>query len=175
MVLRALRDLPHSESCNPALAALEASQQAQPNHSLQENFQRLSPEYQNALGTAFHGNLAPLLSLSAERDSELFNEGLLSLGRSSMASEPNFAAIFFGLVGNSDVPASAGLRGRAEVELSALRGEGNFGTRFEVSARSFARQATDPGMLVAMTAGGLLFSTGRAFTLSRLLSVGQGC
>ena len=172
-VLSALLGLPHGASSDAALRELQALQRNRPNQSLRSNFQNLSPASRETLAAGYQVDLSSLLSLSEERDPEMLHEGFLTLGRFAMAAHADSAAVLFGILGNH-TGVSSSIRESATRELNALRGTGSFGDRFEVTARNFARQSTDPGMLLAMTAGGLLYSAGRGAVLSRLLSSRAG-
>ncbi len=121
---------------------------------------------------------AALSSLAAERDPEIFCQGLLELGRRHSSQNPEVSVVYFGFLTGREADAEfavpKGIRAEAEQELRTLRGEGSFGRRLEAAGRTFAREATDPGMLLAMTAGSLVYSGTRAFGLSRLLSGAPG-
>lgn len=119
---------------------------------------------------------AELESLARETDPRLFFEGLLGLGmrREAAGDLETAAEIYSAVVGA--VPPLAGderegsLQARAQRQLDAILGRGTAGPRFEFLARRFAREASDPTMLLAMTAGSAVFTLSRASILSRLLA-----
>jgi len=112
-------------------------------------------------------------SLLQERDPALLAEGLSQFTRRQEAGEhPEIAAELYSILSQSE-PALAGtgltsMAQRSTERLQALRGGGNFGSRFEILARNFARQTSDPAMLGAMALGGAIFQTTRLAVLSRL-------
>jgi len=116
-----------------------------------------------------HQDAAALASLGAESNPEAFAEGVLALARNRLANDAAQAGRYFQfLAARDDVPET--IRHQAREEWNALVGGGSFGAQLESSTRSFAKQATDPGMLAAMTTGGLFFSAARGAALHRLLS-----
>lgn len=118
---------------------------------------------------------AELESLARETDPRLFFEGLLGLGmRREAAGDLEMAAeIYAAVAGARDVGGAhhvEPLQTRAQRQLDAILGRGAAGPRFEFLARRFAREASDPTMLLAMTAGSAVFTLSRASILSRLLA-----
>jgi hypothetical protein len=122
--------------------------------------------------------VAEILSLSQERDPQMFFEGLLVLGRRLEHADrlPQAAQVYELLSGAlkgaagaavSDA-ARAELRARAEASLDAMLGRGASGPRFEFLARRLVAEATDPALLFGMTAAGIAFRLGRFAALSRL-------
>lgn len=112
---------------------------------------------------------AELESLARETDSRLFFEGLLGLGmrREAAGDLETAAEIYTAVVGAAR---ERPLQARAQRQLDAILGRGAAGPRFEFLARRFAREASDPTMLLAMTAGSAVFTLSRASLLSRLLA-----
>lgn len=140
---------------------------------LREAFRHLSASDQAALRRRLGATLDELLALGEESDPELFYAGLLSIGR--CASRDGDAvlsgAIFQGLAeGPAEIRDSmpAALGRRALEEFNAMRGAGSAGRRFEYLARHFAREASDPGMILGMGVAGTVFSAMRLGVLSRL-------
>lgn len=159
----------------PALGAVRRLSEAMAGGSggLREAFRGLGALDQAALRRRLGAALDELLALGEEADPELFYAGLLSLGR--RASREGDAvlsgAIFQSLAeGPGEIRGSipAGLRGQASEEFDATRGAGSAGRRFEYLARHFAREASDPAMLLGMGVAGTVFSATRLGVLSRL-------
>lgn len=112
---------------------------------------------------------AELDSLARETDPQLFFEGLLGLGmRREAAGDLEIAAELYTAVAGAEQLRPLGER--AQRRLEAILGRGAAGPRFEFLARRFAREASDPTMLLAMTAGSAVFTLSRASFLSRLLA-----
>ncbi len=112
---------------------------------------------------------AELESLARETDPQFFFEGLLGLGmRREAAGDLEIAAELYAAVAGAE--SVRPLRDRAQRRLDAVLGRGDAGPRFEFLARRFAREASDPTMLLAMTAGSAVFTLSRASILSRLLA-----
>lgn len=140
---------------------------------LREAFRGLSASDQAALRRRLGAALDELLALGEEGDPELFYSGLLSLGRCAARDGDSVlsGAIFQGLAeGPADIrgsmPAAQGRR--ALEEFNAMRGTGSAGRRFEHLARHFAREASDPAMILGMGVAGTVFSASRLGVLSRL-------
>ncbi|MCC6273840.1 MAG: hypothetical protein IT572_10275, partial [Deltaproteobacteria bacterium] len=124
--------------------------------------------------------LEAILHLAGEGDAQLFFEGLWGLGRELENRDrlPQAATVYGALsegarslAAASPVESANGLRAmeaRARERLRTMRGEGSTGARFEFLSRRLAAQATDPAMLLGMTAAGMTFRLARVATLSRL-------
>ncbi|MCE9625051.1 MAG: sigma-70 family RNA polymerase sigma factor [Deltaproteobacteria bacterium] len=115
---------------------------------------------------------AELLALAGERDSQLFWEGLSSFAvRQELAGRTELAAQM-----DAEISAAAGgeAAARAQLRLDAIRGRGAVGGRVEFLLRRFAAEASDPSMLLAMSAAGLVFRATRLATLSRLAATPGG-
>lgn len=122
-----------------------------------------------------------LQSLSRERDPQLYFEGLLAIGRDLenhdrlAASARVYGALLnflkeFTAQNPNTVAWSRSVQDRALQHLQAMRGEGSAGARFEFLSRRLATEASDPALLLGMTAAGLTFRLARVATLSRLAS-----
>ncbi|MCC6273330.1 MAG: hypothetical protein IT572_07670 [Deltaproteobacteria bacterium] len=140
---------------------------------LREVFRGLSASDQAALRRRLGAALDELLALGEEGDPELFYAGLLNLGGRAARDGDSVlsGAIFQGLAeGPAEIRGSmpAALGRRALEEFNAMRGTGSAGRRFEYLARHFAREASDPGMLLGMGVAGTVFSATRLGVLSRL-------
>lgn len=61
------------------------------------------------------------------------------------------------------------VREKARERLGLLEGQGAFGQRFEHLLRGFARDASDPAMLLAMGIGGGVYKATKLATMSRLV------
>lgn len=117
-----------------------------------------------------------LRALTAERDPEMFFDGLLAVGRSLEGSEhPEAASVVFAAVAeNAARPAGSGedrllsFRTRARTRLDAIEGVGAVAPRSEYLLRHLARQAIDPSMIVGMAAAGTAYRLTRMAVLSRL-------
>ncbi|MCE9625121.1 MAG: aminotransferase class I/II-fold pyridoxal phosphate-dependent enzyme [Deltaproteobacteria bacterium] len=111
---------------------------------------------------------AELQSLADETDPQLFYDGLLNYGaRQEQSGAVETAAEIYAALGTR---APEPLRTRAAQRLDAVMGRGSFGGRLEFLGRHFAREAADPAMLLAMTAGSAVFTLSRGVFLSRLLA-----
>lgn len=108
--------------------------------------------------------------LNRETDEELRSEGLLSLaGRQERAGHEEAAAAIYAALEGSSVGS------RARERRQALTGEGsNLGARSEVLLRRFVGEATNPAMLLGMTAAGLAFRVTRTALLARSLAEPAG-
>ncbi len=140
---------------------------------LREAFRGLGASDQAALRTRLGGALDELLALGEESDPELFYAGLLNLGGRAARDGDSVlsGAIYQGLAeGPAEIRDSmpAALGRRALEEFNAMRGTGSAGRRFEYLARHFAREASDPAMLLGMGVAGTVFSATRLGVLSRL-------
>jgi tetratricopeptide (TPR) repeat protein len=112
-----------------------------------------------------------LLALSRERDAELLGEGLLSLaGRLERAGGEGKAELVYEAALGLDSSSSLSFGSRAQDRLAALRGGGSFGARFEVQARHFFQEVSDPALIAGMGAAGLVANGLRLGVLSRLAS-----
>lgn len=142
---------------------------------------RLNPSTDATSETHFQDILAPLLaqgsgdlrrelqSLARETDPGFFFEGLMAAGmRQEAAGDIQIAAEIYGVIAQAD--SQENLSHRAQARLDAILGRGAAGARFEFLARHFAREASDPATLLAMTAGSMVFSLSRGAFLSRLLA-----
>ncbi|MFO1464619.1 MAG: sigma-70 family RNA polymerase sigma factor [bacterium] len=109
---------------------------------------------------------AELLSLRGETDSALLAEALFSLAtRQEQCDRMELAAQLY-----AELAAAAGspLAERARARLDAMQGRGEAPARAEFLFRRFAREASDPAMLAAMTGAGVVFRVTRLAVLGRL-------
>lgn len=121
------------------------------------------------------GRSAELRSIADETHPQLQAEALLGFaGRQERDGHAEVAAaIYQEMLANRESrpsdPELASVYARAQARLNALSGENaSFGARTEVLMRSFAQQATEPSMLLAMGFAGAAFRMTRLATLSRL-------
>lgn len=124
--------------------------------------------------------LEAMLHLAGEGDAQLFFEGLWGLGRELENRDrlPQAATVYGVLSEAARATAAASpvesaawlsaLEARARERLRTMRGEGSTGARFEFLSRRLAAQATDPAMILGMTAAGMTFRLARVAALSRL-------
>ncbi|HKY63320.1 MAG TPA: tetratricopeptide repeat protein [bacterium] len=137
-------------------------------------------------------SLRELRALARERDPELLGEGLLSLaGRMESRNEDAKAQLIYEAILELFPPFEKGTQGpalpdraansqnlrsltpegisrRAQERLALHQGSGSFGARFEMHARHFFHQASDPAMIAGMGAAGLVSNGLRLGVLSRL-------
>lgn len=118
-----------------------------------------------------------LAGLAREADSAFLSEALFSLARRGEAqgNYPLAGALYAWLAegGNSGGdPSVSDIAHRARTRIEVLRGGGNFGERGENFLRHFAREATDPALLIGMACAGGVFRLTRAFTLGELAAAG---
>lgn len=124
------------------------------------------------LAQPFAANLAAadrrtLESLAGETNAEIFNESLLTFGRTQEAGGRLEAAAAVYAAVEAGAPNEA-LRNRARECSRVLHGGGSFGNQVEFAGRQLADQATNPVMLAGMGIAGLTFETVRLGVLSRL-------
>lgn len=160
-------------SAGSAPCPAEARASARPGLSVPDLLQRLQSD-----GIALDAlSRAELAGLAREIDPALLSEGLFAVARRGEA-EGNFAlagAIYGRLVeagGAGETPAAAEYARRARSRVDVLRGGGSFGERGEGFLRHFAREATDPALLIGMACAGGVFRLTRAFALSELAAAG---
>lgn len=108
------------------------------------------------------------LALQAETDPELLARGALDFAVGLEASGSTAASAYYRVLDDPSV--SPAIRAQARRRLELLAGGGRLGERLENRLRSFFREASDPAMLGAMTAAGLVFRGVRVGTLGRLLA-----
>ncbi|MFO1462391.1 MAG: hypothetical protein U1F66_01295 [bacterium] len=133
----------------------------------------LSEGERSILRARFGSRLDELASLSQERDPQLLAEGLMALARRSVEGEdPSAGLALYQYLSRAEGALASNLNGelraRAAAEAAAWRGEGTFGRRFEIQARQFARQASDPALIAGMGLASLAASAVRLGVLSRL-------
>ncbi len=121
-----------------------------------------------------HSGLQELESLAAEPNPQIYFASLVHLGVRLRHDRPVLAQLIFQSVIDTAGDLSPGSAGRAQLELNAMMGTGSSGRRLEFLARNFARDVTDPAMLIGMTVGSTVFSLSRATLLSRLILSGGG-
>lgn len=125
---------------------------------------RIQSHFGNALSPATR---AELNSLARESDASLFYEGLLGLaGREEVADRLEFASALYSAI--AEGAPEARLQGRARAQLDAIVGRGAVGNRAEFLLRRFAREASNPSMLVGMAGAQAVFGLTRMAILSRL-------
>ncbi len=109
-----------------------------------------------------------LLSLSQEKNLEMYYRGLLCLGtRLEQAEHLESAANIFHFIRVSEQTPAAISR-QAEGRLATIEGRGSSGARVEFLARRLAHEATSPSAIFAMTAAAAAFRIGRLATLRHL-------
>lgn len=130
--------------------------------SLEESLDRfeLSKGYSQALSSE-------LIQLQNESDPELRSEGLLNVAvREELRGNQAFAMEAYAWLSEHG---SAYVRVKAEERLALLGGRGAFGQRTEQLLRGFAKEASDPVMLLAMGVGGGVYKATKLATMSRLV------
>ncbi len=110
-----------------------------------------------------------LRSLSGERNVQMYQAGLLTLGDRLQAADclEAAAALYHYLL--EQAPGTP-VANRAQSRLDAITGRGSIGPRAEFLLRRLAREATHPAALLGMTAASTAFRMTRLATLSRLIS-----
>lgn len=107
-----------------------------------------------------------LTALERERDVGLFSEGLWRTAQRQEASgRTDFAERAYRWLKDCG---TADLRENAERRLAVVTGGGSFGERFERLSQGFAKEASDPAMLLAMGVGGSIYKATKLATMSRL-------
>lgn len=107
-----------------------------------------------------------LAALERETDAGLFSEGLWRAAqRQESEGRTDFAERAYRWLKDHG---TAELREKAERRLAVLSGKGSFGERFELLSRGFAKEASDPAMLLAMGVGGSVYKATKLATMSRL-------
>ncbi len=120
---------------------------------------------------------AELAGLARETNPDLLSEALFAFARrgETEGNLPLAGALYAWLVaagdsgGNPSVPEIARL---ARSRIEVLRGAGNFGERGENFLRHFAREATDPALLIGMACAGGAFRLTRAYALGEIAAAG---
>lgn len=108
-----------------------------------------------------------LTVLERETDAGLFSEGLWRAAqRQEAEGRTDFAELAYGWLREQG---SSEFRQKAERRLAVLLGEGSFGERFERLSQGFAKEASDPAMLLAMGVGGSVYKATKLATMSRLV------
>jgi len=131
-----------------------------------------SPRVGEPASSLCRADRAELLALAGERDPQLFWGGLASFAvRQESAGHTELAAQI-----DAEIAAAAGGReaARAQLRLDAIVGRGAVGRRAEFLLRRFAAEASDPAMLFAMSAAGIVFRATRLAMLSRLAATPGG-
>ena len=110
-----------------------------------------------------------LHSLSRESTPEIFWSELNQLaGRWSQQNHDDQALTLYGFLTHSIPEQFSEIRNTAVARQNALLGVGDTGSRLEVLARRFSREATDPVMLLSMGGAQAVFGITRLGILSRL-------
>ncbi|MDL1873459.1 hypothetical protein FBR05_14860 [Deltaproteobacteria bacterium PRO3] len=107
-------------------------------------------------------------ALQAETDPELLARAALDFAVGLEASGSPSAPAYYRAL--DDPALSPAIRAQAQRRLAVLAGGGRIGDRIEIRLGGFFHEASDPAMLGAMTAAGLVFRTVRIGTLGRLLA-----
>ncbi|MDL1870862.1 sensor histidine kinase [Deltaproteobacteria bacterium PRO3] len=149
----------------------EAQASAHPDLSVPALLQRLQSD-----GIPINASMrAELSGLARETSPALLGEALFALARRGEAEGnlPLAGAVYTWLVENSGSGGfTSGYARSARSRIEVLRGGGNFGERGENFLRHFAREATDPGLLIGMACAGGVFRLTRAWTLGELAAAG---
>lgn len=119
------------------------------------------------------GQRAQLSALARESDEGLFWRGLFSFAGALENAEKFDAAgrVYAVMVGAQPMEP---LRADAQSRLDAILGKGAFSPRFEFLLRRFAKDASDPKMIVPMLAGTAVYSLARTAALGRLAIGARG-
>ena len=108
-----------------------------------------------------------ILQLQKESDPAIRSQGLWRVAaREELGGNLAFATEAYAWLtehGTGEVRAKAGDR------LRLTEGQGSFGYLAENMLRSFAKEASDPGMLLAMGVGGSVYKATKLATMSRLV------
>ncbi len=142
-------------------------------HSLHEALGLLAREDRAVLTRNSGNQLSLWLSLSQEKDPEIFYQGLLNLAHSleGQGPAPLAARIYAGLSeGGGRIPSRVSQR--AAQELALLREEGPWGQQVFRGLDRGLKEAGNPAFLLGMTAGGIGFRLGRIWGMSRLAAWG---
>ena len=135
-------------------------------------------------GGAAHGAVLPqdlpalspaerreLNSLQAERDAELFWDGLLRLASRLESRDKLEAAV--SLYGMAVAKAPERLRAKAQARLDAVEGRGAVGARVEFHLSRLARDAFDYKMILPMMAGSSVYSLAKGAALGRFAAASR--
>ncbi|MFO1463566.1 MAG: 6-phosphofructokinase [bacterium] len=158
----------------PVRPGLSGNRSFAPSSSRGEGDQGLSAALlalRSAAGPSLSDPLSrELRSLAAEADPQLAAEGILNLAerleRADSPIEQQLALRLYDLVATSPGPQARPARER----LAVWNGSGPFGARAELLLRGFARQASDPALLLGMGVASGLYSLTRTAVLARLLA-----
>ncbi|HEX5035054.1 MAG TPA: hypothetical protein VFW62_11270, partial [bacterium] len=110
-------------------------------------------------------------SLKAERDAELFWDGLLRLASRLESRDKLEAAI--SLYGLAAAVAPESLRAKAQVRLDAVEGRGAVGPRVEFHLRRLTRDAFDYKMILPMMAGSAVYGLAKGAALGRFAAASR--
>src|SRR5262249_31715681 len=132
-------------------------------NNLRAVYQALSADQQRSLEQSIGQNsLAELFSLSEERDSGVFLEGLLNFGlRLQAQGKFDLASAVFSSVQEVSKDTAPNIQRRAETRLNAIVGKGAFGARVEYLVSRFIPEATDYKMILPMMLGTMVGSVAK--------------